>query len=194
LALISMNNREYIYAFLSRVFADALGKKEIEGLKDSELLKTIGEESCSWFNGSGIDEITEILNVEYASLFMMSNQPIESSVIDNKSEILVGLQNPVMLFYHKSGYEFNLLHTHLQIPDHIAIEFGFMQNLIVNNEIALQREFLSKHLAKWAIPYLVGCKFAANTVFYGELCDFAAEFIASDLEFVEEESAKKRSF
>ncbi len=183
-------SRGEIYAFLSRVFADTIGSKEIEALRDSELLSTLGEKSVKWFLAYNDEELLEALNVDFTSLFVMNNPPIESSVVDNKNEVLVGLQNPVMLFYHKSGYEFNLLHTHLQIPDHIAIEFGFLQNLVNNNEIHLQKEFLKKHLANWGIPYLIGCKSAADTPFYEDLCDFSAEFLASELDFLEAEIAK----
>lgn len=177
-----MIDRQEYYAFLSKVFANFLELEDIRALKNSELLEIIGRDALEWFNTKSEDELREELNVDFTTLFLMSNQPIESSIIDNKKEVLVGLQNPVTLFYHKSGYEFNLMHTHLQIPDHIAIEFGFMQMLIFNNELLLQEEFLKTHLASWAIPYLLSIKFAAQTPFYRDLCDFAAEFLASDLE------------
>ena len=96
--------RAYIYAFLSRAFAGEIDKKLLDDMKsDPGLLQTIGEATYSYFGNAEDEVLLEELNVEYNSLFLMNNHPIESSVQDVKNEILVGLQNPVMQFYFTYG-------------------------------------------------------------------------------------------
>ncbi|BBG64732.1 hypothetical protein NNO_0030 [Hydrogenimonas sp.] len=101
--------RLYIYAFLSRIFTEELDEKALRDLAgNEELLKTIGEDTAEWFQRSDLEKIGEELNIDYNSLFVIHNHPIESSVTDSKNEILVGLQNPVMQFYFSRGYDLNM--------------------------------------------------------------------------------------
>jgi len=173
--------RLYIYAFLSRLFTEELDEKALRDLKSNEgLLAAIGEETLQWFVSTDIEVLKEALNVDYNSLFVIHNHPIESAVMDSKNEILVGLQNPVMQFYFSHGYELNLESSKLYVPDHAAIEFGFMQSLIGQKDRRSQAEFLHRHLAAWIIPFLVAVKPMAQTPFYREICDFTVEFLLSD--------------
>lgn len=176
-------NRVYIYAFLSRVFSNTLNEKYLNELQNNEeLLNLIGENSLAWFKNTPLSVINEALNIDYSTIFLMNAKPIESSIIDSKDEILVGLQNPVMQFYYNHNYDLNLAASHLQTPDHISIEFAFMQNLIAKEELKTQKEFLQMHLLKWAVPYFVGIKQMANTPLYQDICDFTIEFLANDYE------------
>jgi TorA maturation chaperone TorD len=177
--------RTYLYAFLSRVFSNALDETYLKELQQNdELLSLLGEKSFNWFKTTSLETIAEELNIDYSSIFLMNAKPIESSILDAKDEILVGLQNPVMQFYFNHNYELNLAASHLQTPDHISIEFAFMQNLIAKNEILTQKEFLKAHLLKWAVPYFLGVKQMAKTPFYKDLSDFTIEFLASDYDFL----------
>lgn len=178
-------NRVYLYAFLSRVFSNALDEKYVQELQNNdELLNLIGEKSFLWFKNTPLVQINEALNIDYSTIFLMNAKPIESSIIDSKDEILVGLQNPVMQFYYTHDYDLNLAASHLQTPDHISIEFAFMQNLIAKGEIKTQKEFLKAHLLKWAVPYFIGVKQMATTPLYQDICDFTVEFLASDYDFL----------
>lgn len=177
--------RTYLYAFLSRVFSNALDDKYLAELQhNDELLSMLGNESFDWFKTTSLETLTEALNIDYSSIFLMNAKPIESSIIDSKDEILVGLQNPVMQFYFNHNYELNLAASHLQTPDHISIELAFMQNLIAKNELKTQKEFLQTHLLRWAVPYFLGIKAMAQTPFYKDLSDFTIEFLASDYDFL----------
>lgn len=174
-------SRLFIYAFLSRVFSDILDSKAIRDLRGNpELLAMIGDATGFWVNGHTDDELLEALNIDYSTLFIMNAVPIESAVLDAKNEVLVGLENPVMNFYFTHGYEINLNLTKLVAPDHLAIELGFMQNLVMRGETMAQKEFMEKHLMQWAPIYLLGVKANAETPFYRDFCDFAAEFLISD--------------
>ncbi len=179
--------RVFIYAFLSRVFSDVLDKQFIEDLvQNQQLLQIIGEESVNYFKFRDLKEVEEELNVDFSSMFLLHTQPIESFVLDAKQEALVGLQNPVMEFYFRNGFEIDMNQTDILAPDHLGIEFGFMQTLVFRDEVKPQKEFLETHLLKWVIPYLIGMKSMAITPFYREVFDFTVEFLLSEYQYLEE--------
>jgi len=173
--------RVFIYAFLSRVFSDVLDRTFIEDLsRNSQLLELLGEDTTNYFKFRKLEEIEEELNIDFSSMFLLHTQPIESFVLDAKQEALVGLQNPVMEFYFRNGFEIDMNQTDILAPDHLGIEFGFMQTVVFRDEHKAEREFLEEHLLKWVIPYLIGMKSMANTPFYRELFDFTVEFLLAD--------------
>ena len=183
--------RLYIYAFLSRIFTEELDDKALRDLKNNgALLETIGEETARWFKENDEATLKEALNVDYNSLFVINNHPIESAVMDSKNEILVGLQNPVMQFYFSHGYDLNLEGAKVYVPDHAAIEFGFMQSMISSGDKTTQAEFLHKHLLTWIVPFLVAIRPMADTPFYRELCDFIVEFLLADYSQLVEETGE----
>ncbi|WP_024955005.1 TorD/DmsD family molecular chaperone [Sulfurospirillum arcachonense] len=180
--------REYIYAFLSLVFTDIMEEQFIEELKENtEFLEMISVEALEWFQKTSQEELTQLLNRDFSSLFLMNSIPVESFVMDDKDEVQVGLQNPVMQFYFSHGYELNLLPSKINAPDHIALECAFMQNLVQRNEKKVQIRFLEEHLLKWAPIYFLGIKDMAKTPFYRDLCDFSAEFLIADYDYLKSE-------
>ena len=173
--------RSQIYAFLSRVMADVLDLEAVKELKSNrELLSVLGEGSVAYFDSKDAETLQEELNVDFTSVFIMNSHPVEQAVVDNSDQTLIGLENPVMQFYRNYGYQVNLNATHVMAPDHISIELGFMQNLVEREEFQGQEKFLRNHLMVWMPPYFLGVKGMAETPFYRELCDFAAEFLVSD--------------
>jgi len=181
--------RRYVYAFLSRIMSDIPDKRFVSDLKENKaLLEVIGGETKQWFDATSIEEIADALNIDYSSMFVLNTQPIESFVLDAKNETLVGLQNPVMAFYFNHGFEVNMDQTELMAPDHLSIEFAFMQTLVYRNEQIVQLEFLKEHLMTWVIPYMLGMKSMAQTPLYHDICDFVAEFLSADYEFLVQET------
>lgn len=182
-----MNNeyRLYIYAFLSRVMSNIPDRRFITDLKSNEsLLEIIGEETYAWVKDNDEETLYEAMNVDYSSMYILNTQPVESFVLDAKNETLVGLQNPVMAFYFTHGFEVNMDQTDIMAPDHLGIEFAFMQMLIYRNEMQPQIDFLDQHLFPWVVPYMMGMKSMAETPFYRDMCDFIVEFLSSDYEFL----------
>jgi len=180
--------RAFIYAFLSRVYEKPLGKKEIEDLKNNpDLLEMIGEETKEYFLQNEIQTLEDALNVDYSSMFVVNSQPVETLVVDSTGEILVGLQNPVMFFYFEHGYDIDMNKTEILAPDHLSIEFGFMQNLVYRGEDKTAFKFLKKHLMQWVPPYLIAMKGVAETPFYKEMCDFTNDFLFTEYESLKEE-------
>jgi len=177
--------RLYIYAFLSRVMSDIPDRRFINDLKNNEpLLEIIGEETKEWVLSTDTETLYEALNVDFTSMFILNTQPVESFVLDAKNETLVGLQNPVMAFYFTNGFEVNMDQTQIMAPDHLAIEFAFMQTLVYRNEEKPQKEFVEEHLIPWVVPYMFGMKQMADTPFYRDLCDFIVEFLSADYEYL----------
>ncbi len=186
-ACVDNKARAFVYAFLSRLFEKELGTKEIEELrKNRDLLATIGEASREYFAATDTATLQEALNIDYHSLFSVNSQPIKSIVVDATGEILVGLQNPVMYFYFENGYEIDMNRTEILAPDHLAIEFGFMQNLAFRDEKRTALRFLREHLLAWVPPYLCAIQEMAQTPFYRDVCDFTIEYLFRDFALLQE--------
>lgn len=180
---MNVSERATMYAFLSRMFSDILDKKLIEELKnDPSLLELLLGEGVETFQKTPTPLLEELLNVDFTSLFLMHSMPIESSILDDKEEVLVGLQNPVMQFYFEHGYELHLSSSKQHAPDHLSLEFAFMQNLVLKNELNAQKAFLEKHILQWVPAYLLGISDMAQTSFYQGLCALGAEFVMADYE------------
>ncbi len=173
--------RAYIFAFLSRIYAREIDAKLLNDIRaDEELLAIIGEGALEYMKNGETSLLLDELNIEYNTLFLMNNHPIESSIQDVKSEILVGLQNPVMQFYFNHGYEINLETSSLHVPDHIAIEFGFMQKLVLQDDKKVQQRFYRKHLLTWIPQFLIGIKEMTGNPFYKDMSDFTIDFLLED--------------
>lgn len=181
---MDVTQRATMYAFLSRMFSDILDKKLIQELKnDSALLGLLlNKEEAVRFCETPLEILEEHLNIDYTSLFLMHSMPIESSILDDKEEVLVGLQNPVMQFYFEHGYELHLSNSKQHAPDHLSLELAFMQNLVLKKETFAQKAFLEKHLLQWMPAYLIGIDTMAQSAFYKGLCALGAEFVMADYE------------
>jgi len=176
--------RLYIYAFLSRTMADSADKRYVSDLRNNrDFLELLGESTVAYFDVKSDEVILDELNEDFSSMFVINTQAVESFVLDAKNETLVGLQNPVMNFYYKHGFELNMDQTELMAPDHLSIEFAFMQTLIFRNEPQAQADFLKEHLFNWVVPYMMGMKSMALTPFYSDICDFIVEFLVADYEY-----------
>ncbi len=172
------------------MFEKELGQKEIEDLRSNpELLETIGEGAKEYMLQEDVGRLQEELNIDFNSLFVINSQPVESLVVDSTGEILVGLQNPVMFFYFENGYEVDMNKTEILAPDHLSIEFAFMQNLAYRGETKQAQKFLKEHLLLWVVPYLVAMQKQAQTPFYKDLCDFTNDFLLSEYETLKQEHA-----
>lgn len=176
--------RLYIYAFLSRTMADSADKRYVSDLRNNkDFLELLGESTVEYFDEKSDEAILDELNEDFSSMFVINTQAVESFVLDAKNETLVGLQNPVMNFYYKHGFELNMDQTELMAPDHLSIEFAFMQTLIFRNEQQAQADFLKEHLFNWVVPYMMGMKSMTLTPFYRDICDFIVEFLVADYEY-----------
>lgn len=179
--------RQTLYALFSRLFANGIDAETLRELKaNPDLLESIGEGAAAWLNQTPEKTTLDALNVDFTSLFLLYTPPIEAAIRDNSKEIPIGLENPVMQFYRRHGFHINMNLTHLNAPDHLAIELGFMQALIKSGENKAGQAFLADHLLKWAPSYLIAQSEAADTPFYRDLCEAAAEFLLADYQHLSE--------
>jgi TorA maturation chaperone TorD len=175
--------RVRMYAFLSRMFSHILDTRMVQELRDEkEIVSMVMQDEVTWFYETPLEELLEALNTDFTSLFLMHSMPIETSILDDKEEVLVGLQNPVMQFYFEKGYELNLSSSKQHAPDHLSLECGFMQHAILKHDTSAQKAFLERHLLQWAPAYLLGIASMAQTPFYKGLCEMGAEFLMADFE------------
>ncbi len=180
--------RLYIYAFLSRVMSGEPDARFVNDLRHNrDLLETIGDETVLWFDENDDTVLLEALNTDYSSMYIINTQPIESFILDAKNETLIGLQNPAMAYYFQNGFEVDMTQTNIIAPDHLSIEFAFMQTLIYRQEQTPQFEFLQNHIIAWVLPYMAGMRSMADTPFYRDLCSFIIEFLTADYAFLVQE-------
>jgi TorA maturation chaperone TorD len=181
--MMDKKTRSYIYAFLSRVFSYEVDADFLKDIKSNEdVLKLVGIDSYNYLKNTKKSNVLEELNIDFHSLFNMNNHPYESAILDSKNEIMTGLQNPVMQFYLNHGYDINLEYSPISIPDHIAVELGFMQKLVLLDKPDVQKEFLNLHLLQWVPPFMIGIKPMAQTPLYKDLCDFTVDFLFNDFD------------
>jgi len=181
------NSRLYTYAFLSRMFADVLDVAIIKELREnSDMLELLGKETKDFFQSKSDEEIEELANVDFTSVFIMHTHPVESAIYDNSKDIVTGLENPVLQFYMDYGYDVNMNMSHIMAPDHMAIEIGFMQNLVQQNDWPAQKKFMQMHIMNWMPPFLMACEEMFDTPLYRDLCSFATEFFVSDYAYIQE--------
>jgi TorA maturation chaperone TorD len=171
------------------MFADVLDMKAIKQLRENtQMQELLGERTKEFFAAHSDEEIEEAANVDFTSVFIMHTHPVESAILDNSKDIATGMENPVMQFYLDYGYNVNMNQTHIMAPDHMAVEIGFMQNLVQQNDYATQKKFMQMHILPWMPPFLIAAEEMLDTPLYKDLCDFATEFIVSDYALILEKS------
>lgn len=177
--------RSDYYGLLSSLFAYEIDVVTLRDFKkDSDLLQLIGADAAKWLESTDEKEAIDLLSTDFSSLFLLYSQPIEAAIRDNSKEIPTGMENPVMQFYMRHKFTLRLIDTHLNSPDHLAIELGFMQALAKDENLQSSKRFLEDHLLQWAPSYLLAQADAADTPFYKDFCHFAAEFLVADYQFL----------
>lgn len=177
--------RSDYYGVLSSFLAHEVDFITLRDLKSNKsLLETIGSDAKKWLEATSEKEAIDLMSIDFGSLFLLYSQPIEAAIRDNSKEIPTGMENPVMQFYMRHGYNLKLIDTHLNSPDHLAIELGFMQALANSDDLVASKGFLEDHLLQWAPSYLLAQAQAASTPFYRDFCHFGAEFLVADYDYI----------
>jgi TorA maturation chaperone TorD len=114
--------------------------------------------------------------------------------------IEIGGANPVTDIYSEYDFMVDYEISRTVAADHIGIELEFMHHLCaaelkaatlndapaVNELRRVQKEFLNKHLLRWAPMYLINMKYESRTPLYYDAAEMALEFILSDNEYLNE--------
>ncbi|MDQ7045169.1 MAG: molecular chaperone TorD family protein [Sulfurimonas sp.] len=194
-------SRINIYALLSRILLQELTEELLQTIKDDknileffptlrdwEQLQTVGNKKL----------LEEYFNPDFVNLSVLHLIPYETFYTRDDQMIETGGANPVTDIY--SAYDFMVDYEAARAvsSDHIGIELEFMHHLVNAEMKALeddntdalkeiretQKEFLNKHLLKWAPLYLINMKYEARTPLYFDAADMALEFLLSDNEYL----------
>jgi len=170
----------------------------------SEVLSNFLEEGPSGKDTASIDPLE--LRVEYNRLFVGPGRlpcpPYESVYRKDRAADEMGtLMGPSALDvksrYAEAGLEISK--SFKDYPDHVAVELEFM-NFLCSKEAATtddvekedlrrkQREFLEKHIRKWAGEFSDRVLKNTNSLFYKTAASFLKEHVDDELELFSESS------
>lgn len=192
--------RANLYALASRVFMREVDGVFLDVLKSGHMKVTFADTGMG-FTGEGAaesdSEILEVLDVEYAALFLVSGNVLSPYESVSKEGRLCGkAATKAASFYKKAWFEVSRSST--LFPDHFAIELEFMGHLldtearaIENSDEAMFRRtreleagFMSSHLGTWYRPFLEKVKRVTESPFYRDMASFTMDFLDSEIEYL----------
>ncbi|DAB28485.1 MAG: dehydrogenase [Sulfurimonas sp. RIFOXYD12_FULL_33_39] len=196
--------RANIYALISRVLLQELDEDILSTIKNDENILDFFPTLKEW---KPFDEVKnsklleEYFNPDFVNLSLLHLIPYETFYTREDQKIETGGANPVTDMYSTYNFMVDYEVARTVSADHIGVELEFMHHLVEAELRALeddnisaikdlrevQREFLNKHLLKWAPMYLINVKYEARTPLYYDAADLALEFILSDNEYLNKE-------
>jgi len=194
-------SRVNIYALLSRVLLQELDVETLKMIKNDPVILDFFPTLKEWKPLYEVDErklLEEHINPDFVNLSLLHLIPYETFYTREDQMIETGGANPVTDMY--SAYDFMVDYevSRTVSADHIGVELEFMHHLCsaelkaAQEEDAeavaelrrVQKEFLGKHLLRWAPMYLINMKYESRTPLYYDGADMALEFILSDNEYL----------
>ncbi|MBW6488147.1 molecular chaperone TorD family protein [Sulfurimonas sp.] len=196
--------RANIYALLSRVLLQELDEKMLQTIKNDENILDFFPTLKEWKPFNEVQNsklLEEYLNPDFVNLSLLHLIPYETFYTREDQKIETGGANPVTDMYSAYNFMVDYEAARAISADHIGVELEFMHHLAVAELKALeegdkeavkalreiQKEFLDKHLLRWAPLYLINVKYEARTPLYYDVADMALEFILSDNEYLVKE-------
>ena len=142
--------------------------------------------------------LEEYLNPDFVNLSLLHLIPYETFYTREDQKVETGGANPVTDMYSAYNFMVDFEAARTVSADHIGVELEFMHHLIeaemkalqesdadaVQDLKEIQKEFLNKHLLRWAPMYLINMKYEARTPLYYDAAEMALEFILSDNEYL----------
>ena len=198
--------RSNIYALLSRVLLQELDEKMLQTIKNDETILDFFPTFKDWAPLQELEPkklLEEQLNPDFVNLAILHLIPYETFYTREDQKIETGGANPVTDMYSAYNFMVDYEISRTISADHIGVELEFMHHLAEAETKALseddkesvkeiqtiQKEFLNKHLLKWAPMYLINMKYEARTPLYFDAAEMALEFILSDNEYLTKELA-----
>jgi TorA maturation chaperone TorD len=196
-----------VYGLLARVYRkeilpDFLGQIRSPQLKGA--LSALGAELGDDFFSRPEEELLEDLGVEYTRLFLgpgrhiPANESVHHERKDGDWGSLWGASTvEVKKFIETSGLHYKDEFT--DMPDHISVEFEFMQKVIEKEREAweegdseralyclkMQKMFIDDHLIKWVPQFCGKVVSAAELSFYREMARITGNFIEFEKENID---------
>lgn len=196
--------RANIYALISRVLLQELDEKMLQTIKNDKNILDFFPTLKEWKPFNEVQNsklLEEYLNPDFVNLSLLHLIPYETFYTREDQKIETGGANPVTDMYSAYNFMVDYEAARAISADHIGVELEFMHHLAEAELKALedddkeavkalqeiQKEFLDKHLLKWAPLYLINVKYEARTPLYYDIADMALEFILSDNEYLQKE-------
>ncbi|WP_321777684.1 molecular chaperone TorD family protein [Sulfurimonas sp.] len=198
-----IKSRVNIYALMSRILLQELDEKTLKMIKEDENILDFFPTLKEWKQLHDVDEnklLQEYFNPDFVNLSVLHLIPYESFYVREDQMIETGGANPVTDMYSAYNFMVDYEASRTVSSDHIGVELEFMHHLCLaelkaledENESAVkevqvvQKEFLNKHLLKWAPLYLINMKYEARTPLYYDAAEMTMEFLLSDNEYLVE--------
>lgn len=196
-------SRINIYALLSRVLLQELEVDTLKMIKNDETILDFFPTLKEWGPLHEVGEkqlLEEYFNPDFVNLAILHLIPYETFYTRDDQMIETGGANPVTDMYSAYDFMVDFEISRTISADHIGIELEFMHHLCsaeykaaedkdeeaVAHLRRVQKEFLEKHLLRWAPLYLINMKYESRTPLYYDAAEMALEFILSDNEYLSE--------
>jgi DMSO reductase family type II enzyme chaperone len=197
-------NRSNIYGLLASVYRQEVTSDLIQQIKDPQflgVLSDLGTEGLDTFLQKPENELLEDLAVEYTRLFLGPGQHVSphESVHHKRDDgqwgKLWGASTAeVKKFIEATGLDYS--DDYKGLPDHIAVELEFMQQLALREEQAwmepdavgaaacrnVEKKFIEEHLINWIPDFCEKVIQDAELPFYRSLAELTKNFIEYEME------------
>jgi len=197
-------HRSNIYGLLATVYRREVTSDFLEQIRDPKFLgalSVLGVEAIDDFLHKPVAELLEDLAVEYSYLFLGPGKHISpyESVHHQREDGQWGKlweksTAEVKRFIEATGLDYK--DDFKGLPDHISVEFEFMQRLILREEQAwkeaeadkaaacrqVEKRFIEEHLMRWIPSFCEKVMQAAELPFYRAMAALTRSFIEFEME------------
>jgi TorA maturation chaperone TorD len=191
--------RKGLYGLLAAVFRDELTEALLCHLLDADFLQdmaAVGVDVDTFSSLKPDKETLDGLSLEFSRLFIGPGKhvsPYESVHLGGDNGSLWGPEtSAVKRFIEKSGFAYD--ENYHGLPDHISVELEFMAHLTdlettawrlgdtenAMNCLRFQKEFLDRHLGRWAGLFNKRVGELAELPFYAEIAVMTRDFIETE--------------
>ncbi len=196
--------RSDIYGLLASVYRQEVTSGLIQQIKDPQflgVLSDLGTEGLDTFLQKPENELLEDLAVEYTGLFLgpgkhiSPHESVHHQRDDGQWGKLWGASTAeVKKFIESTGLDY--IEDFKGLPDHISVEFEFMQQLALREEQAwmesdadgaaacrnVEKKFIEEHLIRWIPNFCEKVIQDAQMPFYRSFAELTINFIEYEME------------
>ncbi|UFS63545.1 molecular chaperone TorD family protein [Sulfurimonas sp. HSL-3221] len=195
--------RSNIYALLSRVLMQEADTELIDIINNDDAILEMMPNYKVWDARTTLQSselIEKHLSPDFTNISLLHLIPYETFYTREDQMIETGGANPVTDMYSAYDFMVDFAEARVVSADHIGVEMEFMHHLCeaqikamndndseaVEELMNVEREFLDKHLVRWAPLYLLNMKHESRSPLYYDAADMALEFILSDYQYLSE--------
>ena len=199
--------RSNVYGLLAAVYRQEVTSDLLQRIKDPRFLgvfSDLGIDLSKGFYKKNEEALLDDLAVEYTRHFLgpgghiSPHESVHHKRHDGEASQLWGETTvEVKKFIESAGLEYGSEYRGL--PDHISVEFEFMQQVILREAQAweeddkegaeyclkMERKFINEHLARWIPEFCDRVDREAEWPFYRDMAVLTKQFIAFEKEEVE---------